>query len=863
MSPGPPAGLPPGMPGAPPGPPPGIREGFGPSRPVPEPYSDGAFQPAPYRSRSASKRRSRLGRLRRRLRRRQQARPGGIRETVGSSAIQNILVVLALLVVAAVAVRVSDARPSGLDVVDELWVGGFAAVVAFFAGYGRRWTWFVPAGVGAVLAADKLALACAAVAIVFGMASVVIDRRSRPFAVLVAGAGMAALLQTNSVGFHGVNSIVVAVVVLPMVVSGYKLVNRASKRIIRLVAAWAGAVAFLMVGAAGVGVALVAGDLVDGAKMIDKGIASARDADTEATQEHMGEATRHLQSADATLTSWFVQPAHALPFVGPNIRAVSEMARDTAEATTATEATAALADLDNLKFEDGRLDPNRISILIPSLTDVAESAGTTQETVDRVESPWLVEPVARRMNDLSEEVDGSLPEVERAVDALEVAVPLIGGEEDRRYLVLFTTPSESRGRTGFPGNYAELTFKDGKLEMPEFGRISELEQGGDPTSRAITDQDEYLDRYGRFNPETTWRNITMSPDFPTVAQVARQLYGQSGFEEGLDGVLSVDPTGLAALMQFTGPVTLDDGSELTADNVASFLHLEQYLNYDVNDERVDFLGDVAEQVFRQLTELDMGDTTPSEAIEILGEATAGNHIQLTTRFPDEAEYLNTVGVDGALAPAAGDALAVTTTNIGPNKIDAFLNRHLAYDVTWDPGTGSVTGTVKATLTNRAPVSSDLPDYVVGNGEDDLPRGYNRSYVSIYSPWALSSGRIDGEEAGLHPERELDRYVYATYVDIPPGESVTIELDLSGEWAAPYYPLALSPAPLVSEEELSVSVTVAGDDDLTVGANDEGWTVEDRTIRYDGVLDRPLALAAALGDAEDVLTASDDLVIIDD
>lgn len=775
------------------------------------------------------------------------------------------MVVLALGAVGALAVFVSRAEPTGLEVADAVWVGGFTAVIAFFAGYGRRWTWFVPAGVGALLAADTVALACAAVAVVLGMASVARDVRSRPFAAVIAGVGMAALLQTSSVGFHGANSIVVAVAALPVVVSGYTLASRPARRLIRKVALWTGAVGFLVVAGAGVGVLMVAEDLVKGAQLIDEGIDAARDTDTATTQEKMGEASRHMHSAETTLTGWFVQPAHALPFVGPNLSAVSEMARDTADATTASGAAAEMANLDNLRFEDGRLDPRHIDAIVGSLDNVSDKAVSTQETVDRVESPWLVEPIQRRMDDLSGDVEQNLPDLGRALDALEVAQPLIGGDGDRRYLVLFTTPSEGRGRTGFPGNYAELTFVDGKLEMPEFGRIGELEEGGDPGAREILLQDEFMARYGRFNPETTWRNITMSPDFPTVANVAMQLYPQSGFDRELDGVLSVDPTGLAALMHFTGPVQLEGGEELTAENVADFLHLDQYLTYDVTDERVDFLGDVAEEVFNRLTRLDMGETTPSDWIDVLGEAVEGNHIQFTTRHGDEAEYFNQLGIDGALAPASGDALAVTTTNIGPNKIDAFLNRHLAYDVIWDPATGQVAGTVTATLRNQAPAESDLPEYVVGNQEPDLPWGFNRSYVSIYSPWALSGARINGQEAAMHPEQELERYVYATYVDIPPGEAVTIELDLSGEWATPFYPLRLSPAPLVSEEELSVSLTVAGDSPMTVGATDDEWVLDGRTIQFDGTLDRPREMAVALEGTEDLLNSADveDLVILGD
>ena len=51
--------------------------------------------------------------------------------------------------------------------------------------------------------------------------------------------------------------------------------------------------------------------------------------------------------------------------------------------------------------------------------------------------------------------------------------------------------------------------------------------------------------------------MNLSPDFPSVAEVLETLAPQAGLPR-VDGVLSVDPAGLAALLQLTGPVTVPD-----------------------------------------------------------------------------------------------------------------------------------------------------------------------------------------------------------------------------------------------------------------------------------------------------------------
>ena len=60
-----------------------------------------------------------------------------------------------------------------------------------------------------------------------------------------------------------------------------------------------------------------------------------------------------------------------------------------------------------------------------------------------------------------------------------------------------------------------------------------------------------------------------------------------------------------------------------------------------------------------------------------------------------------------------------------------------------------------------------------------PAGTNRLYVSFYSPLALTGVTLDGEATGLAVGREEGWNVYSRLVDIPPGGTVTFELQLAG------------------------------------------------------------------------------------
>ncbi len=765
------------------------------------------------------------------------------RVTARSHRTRTVTFGVTVAAVAAAAGALSLAKPTGLSGADVFWSGGLAAVVAFFGATARRWTWFLPAGAAAMFALDGWAIACAAIAIGVGFWSVVRDTRSRARGALVAGLGCIALLRAEPVGFHGLTAVLMVAAALPIVVSGYTHAGRRVRARTRRVALIVGTAFGLMLVGAALGIVSVQGDITDGWRAIDNGLRAARDADDDTAAQELGVAARHLSSANATLSSWFVSPAQVLPFVGPNIGAVERLARQAGNVAEVSSLAASDADVDSLRFVGGRLDPGAVSAMIDPLKRVKAALASVSESVDTAQSPWLVAPVSDRIELLDHQIDDAMPDADMALAVTQMAPDLLGANGPKRYLVLFTTPAEARGRTGFPGNYAELVVDHGKLSMPRFGRISELEQGGVPgAQRTISGPADYVARYDRFDVASTWRNLTMSPDFPSIARVAAELYPQSGGQQ-VDGVLSVDPLGLAALLRYTGPVEVEGLDEpLTTDNAANFLLLNQYVEFDdENRERIDVLEEVARTTFDRLTTEDLpGPRALSDALDTVVDA---GHIQFATLEPNQLFALFALGVTGLMPPLAeDDSVVVTTTNAGGNKIDTFLNRALDYRVQWDPETGQVTGKLVVTLTNNAPAQG-LPDYVIGNAVG-LPPGTNRSFVSIYSPLELSGARLDGQPAALQSELEVQRNVYSTFVSIPPGGTVTLELDLTGTVKeGRRYRLMLAPEGTAQADQAQVSIEALGAASVVSDEAEVGGAV----ATWSGPLDRTRTVSVALAD----------------
>jgi hypothetical protein len=738
---------------------------------------------------------------------------------------------------AVAAAVLSNARPTGLDTSDMFWSGALVAALASLGATARRWTWFLPAGAGALLAGDGVGMACAGVAIFIAFVSVVRNTRSRARGALVSGLGGIALLRAGPLGFHGLTAVITLVAILPAMISGYQHASRRVRRRARRIAAVGGGVIGLVFVGAALGVLSVQKDLADGVRGIDEGIAAARDVDDELAAEQLDAAARSLTSAESTLTSWFVSPARSLPIIGPNLDAVGSLAAQAGDVAEVSSLAASSADVDALQFNDGRLDPQVVADMLGPLGRVARALESMEAEVDDVRSPWLVSLVTSRVDRLEEQVDGALPDAQLAHRVVSIAPGLLGAQSPQRYLVFFTTPVEARARIGFPGNYAELVVDNGQLSMPVFGRVSELEAAG--SGRTLTEPADMVSRYARFDIANTWRNLTMTPDFLSFASAANQLYQQSGGQP-VNGVISVDPAGLAAVMRLVGqPVQVAGRDEpLTADNVEDFLLSGQYSEYeDDNETRLEVLDEVARTTFERLTAADL--PGPRSLSRSLDPVVDGGHLMFS---PIDARAFTVVyhlGVTGWVPPpeANQDSLLVTTTNAAANKADLFLQRRERYSVRWDPQTGQLQSTLRLTLENQAPTEG-YPDYVLGNAVG-LPRGTNRSYVSIYSPFGLEAARIGGQPVHLQAEVELGRNVYSTFVDIPPGSAVDIEVDLSGAIQGRRYVLDIPVQPFAKPDEATVTVEVAG----ATAASREA-DVDGSVATWSGTLDRGRQVAVS-------------------
>jgi hypothetical protein len=394
------------------------------------------------------------------------------------------------------------------------------------------------------------------------------------------------------------------------------------------------------------------------------------------------------------------------------------------------------------------------------------------------------------------------------------------------------TPAEIRGAGGFVGNFAELTATDGDVELTRSGRIGELIFSAPPNTRTVSGPADYLERYGRFRPWDFQQDSTLSPDFPSVAQVMTELYPQSSGQP-VAGMIGLDPQGLAALLEFTGPVTVDGlSSPLTSENAVEVLTKTQYIEVTNDARRANILTDAVGETFEKLVSSTL--PAPRELADTLSPVARSGHLRVWS--PDEREQASfqRLGADGTLAlPEGDDGFSLVQQNTANNKLDAYMTRTMDYRATVDAATGDLNATLRVELRNDVP-SLELPRAVVGNNRA-APPGTNISWFTLYTRHALTSASIDGKPVDLAPADERGLYAYDTpLVRIPRGERVVLEFELAGGVdLSDGYHLRVLPQPVANPDVLTASVEV-----------DNGATPRGRraTLAADQALGPPLDLA---------------------
>jgi len=729
-------------------------------------------------------------------------------------------VVGAVAAVAAVGAGFSGAQPTGWWLSDLVWTAGFALVVVLATAKARRWTWLVLAGVTATAAHGSGQLAISLVALLLAFLASAFDRQTQDYGRIlgsvVAALCIQVLLRLQEIEPTGITALIAIGATLPVLISGYRRAPAGVRRGAR----WftTGAVVFALLAGLGLGVATLSArpDLTAGINQARNGFDAARSGEGAVAARRFGRSAASFGTAHDTLTAPWALPARLVPVLGQQAAAVQIVSDEGSALAASASAAATDADIDALRFNAGAIDLDLVASFEQPLRDAEAALSGAAAAVDEVQSPWLVQPLASRVEKFDDEVDDALPDAQIAIEGVSLAPALLGGEGTRHYFIAFVTPSENRSLGGFMGSFGELTATDGDLELTRSGSIEDVELPARANGATLSGPREYLERYSRFDIPNYMGDAGLSPDMPSVAQVLSELYPQAGGQP-VDGVITVDPVALQEMLTFTGPITVTGYPEpLTADNAADVLLRQQYLTFDQRSDRKDFLEEATRTTFDLLTTGDL--PGPRQVTDVLGPMVDQGRLMVYSPTGDEQSFFEEVGLDGAYPrPRGGDLIGLNTNNAANNKIDIFMERTLDYRAEYDPVTGAVEATATIEITNNAPTSG-LPDVILSSGDrirgGQTPLGTNGITLFFYSPLKLDGGvarsALGEGPLDLRPESEFDMSVLTGRFNIPAGQTLTLELQLSGTIdPSDTYRLTVANQPMVNADEVNVTVIPTG------------------------------------------------------
>ena len=536
----------------------------------------------------------------------------------------------------------------------------------------------------------------------------------------------------------------------------------------------------------------------------------------------------HLAAANDSLESGPADVLRLLPIARQNIDALARVTDSLVGVVDAGSSLKSVSELGSTPLlVNGTIDLALLTKLQAPLDRQAGALTDLELSLRKGRNGWLLPPLWGYFDSALDRVAPLATGARSSSEALSLAQGMLGSDGKRTYLVVLLNNAELRGAGGLPSGAGILTTEHGHLRLGDFYTAAFMR--GDVPYVKVPSSPDFEQRFGRYGADTTlWVNSTMSPDVADVAQVTSEI-ARLRTGERFDGVMFVDPIGLAALVDGDAQLSTEGGMTLPAKELPAYVMSDAYAELGgLSPERESSLVELGQAAFG--IAVDEGFSSV-EDLSQLGGALGGGHLRVVSLHADEARSLEKLGVTGRPPAPSPDGLLVTAQNTGADKLDYWTRRTIDHRCT-------VTSTeawcsTEVSLVNRAP--DGLSPYVAGR-----PYGVLHNFLEVYVPRRadIREATVDGKAAEVLQEHDGAYASVGTSIELPRGERTTFMVDyrlpLDGS-----YSLAVTPQPLATDARLTVALVAPNG--WVVGGPDRS-TLGDLDFR--GPLDSTLTFTAA-------------------
>ncbi len=293
---------------------------------------------------------------------------------------------------------------------------------------------------------------------------------------------------------------------------------------------------------------------------------------------------------------------------------------------------------------------------------------------------------------------------------------VFGGDQPRRYLLVFQNNAEIRPTGGFLGSFGILDAQKGKivnLDIPGGGTYDLKGQldvfVAPPLPLQIV------------NKRWEFQDSNWFPDFSVAGQKMEWFY-QHGRGATVDGVIALNATVLERLLRVLGPMQSEKfGMEVAGNNALNKIQKQVEVDYNKYENKPkEIISDLAGSLLTRAGELNL-----ASAVKILTELQdAFNQKEIQVYFKDaltQARFQE-FGWTGELSKIGDDQdyLMVVDANLGGNKSDARVEETIDHQaVVQDDGS-----VINSVVIKRNNLGRDGEMFYGGNNVD---------YVRVYVP----------------------------------------------------------------------------------------------------------------------------------
>ena len=455
-------------------------------------------------------------------------------------------------------------------------------------------------------------------------------------------------------------------------------------------------------------------------------------------------------------------------------------------------------------LDAGRVDVQLLRDAAPQLSEISTAATKLYAQAGTISDPNYLSVMRTARAELQAQTSDLSRLLDNTALAARLAPSMMGADGPRSYFMGFQTNAEARGTGGLLGGFGILRFDDGSPTVETLGQNNALDKPFAPIDLGP----DFTAQYGFDEPTTDWRNSNLSPHFPYAAQIWKSMWAQQSGTE-VDGAIAIDPVALSYILGAVGPVTMPDGETITQDNVVELTESTAYTRFAAdNNARKQYLQDLASEVVKKATGRVQ---SPRQLLEALGKAVSERRIAVWSSSPTEQQALEETALAHVVPDDPAPYASVVINNLGGNKLDYYLTRHIEYSA-GDCDATTRKSIVTVRLTNNASADG-LPDYVAATANEfpfDVPRGTNTSWISLLATTnaELTNATIDGQQLTIFTGVERGHPIFNAQVAIDPGQTVELRYELTeptspGAPRVPIQPLLDDVAPVVSVPECSV------------------------------------------------------------